>query len=180
MSDPLLPTLAKVLLPAIAIGLMAFAAKKKKLSFAEDLGFRVPVVSTAIIFLVFWVALVAVEELLDQSAPKSWKEYSAGMIALRILAIGILGPIAEEFAFRGLLMSALKRTRLGVYGAIFVTAALWSISHVQYEIPILALLVIDGIILGLAREMTRSIYVPIAMHIGGNLFSIWQSLQTAT
>jgi len=176
MTDYLLPTIAKVLLPVIGIGLMVLVVMKKKLSFSVDIGFRAPAPGWAAAFFVFWLLLMAAEELLGQTAPKPWKEYPVVIVGLRILAIGVLGPIAEELAFRGLLMSALVRTRIGVFGAIFVTAALWSMVHTQYEPAILALLLIDGIVLGLARHFTRSIYVPIAMHVTGNLFSIWQSL----
>jgi membrane protease YdiL (CAAX protease family) len=35
---------------------------------------------------------------------------------------------------------------------------------------------VDGIVLGLARHFSGSLYVPIAMHMLGNLFSIAQSL----
>ena len=178
MSEYLLPTLIKVLVPAIGIGLITLVAKKKKLSFSDDLGFAIPVISATTLFLVLWLALIAVEEVLQQSAPKAWKDYPSGIIALRILAIGVLGPIAEELVFRGLLMSVLRRTRIGVYGAVFVTAALWSMVHIQHDLAILALIFIDGIVLGLARHFTRSVYVPIVMHISGNLFSISQSLHS--
>ena len=177
MNDYLLPTLAKVLIPAVGIGLMALVVAKKKLSFSEDIGFRLPAAAGAVGFFVLWLVLIAAEESLAPSVPKPWREYPMGIVVLRILAIGILGPIAEEFAFRGILMSALRRTAIGAYGAILVTAALWAAIHTQYELPVLALLFLDGIVLGLARHVTRSIYVPIAMHITGNLFSIWQSLQ---
>jgi len=179
MPDYLLPTLAKVLLPAIVIVFMVLVVAKKKLSLSEDIGFRAPNFAGAAAFFVFWLVLIAAEELLGQSTPKPWRDFPVGIIALRILAIGILGPIAEEIAFRGLLLFALKRTRLGVYGAIAVTSIVWSLVHTQYELPLLALLLFDGIVLGLARHFTRSIYVPIAMHITGNLFSVWQSLQSA-
>ena len=179
MTDYLLPTLAKILLPAIGIGLIAFVVKKKKLSFAEDIGLRAPVATAALIFLILWVALVTLEEVIAPSAPKSWKNYPIGIITLRIIAIGILGPIAEELAFRGLLLSILRRTRIGIYGAILLSAALWALTHTQYEVAILTLLVVDGVVLGLARHFTGSIYVPIAMHIAGNLFSISQSLRSA-
>ncbi len=68
-------------------------------AFSDDLGFANPVISATALFLVLWLALIAVEEVLQQSAPKAWKDYPSGIIALRILAIGFLGPIAEELAF---------------------------------------------------------------------------------
>lgn len=40
----------------------------------------------------------------------------------------------------------------------------------------LAQVFIDGIALGAARINTRSLWVPVLMHIGGNLFAIYQAL----
>jgi membrane protease YdiL (CAAX protease family) len=85
-------------------------------------------------------------------------------------------PIAEELAFRGLFMAALRRMRVAIPWAILLTAAVWSIIHLQYSPLLLALIVVDGIALGLARHYSGSLYVPIAMHVIGNLFSIYQSL----
>jgi membrane protease YdiL (CAAX protease family) len=74
------------------------------------------------------------------------------------------------------LLGVLRRTRLGIFGAIALTAALWAAIHMQYEPATLALIFIDGLVLGAARHYTRSLYLPIFMHVIGNLFSIWQSL----
>lgn len=179
MSEHLIPTLLKALLPLLGIVFILFAARRKKLSFQNDIGLRAPVVSATVLFSVVWIALVATGELFDASAPKAWKDYPAQIVVLRIVAIGVLGPIAEELAFRGLMLSVLSRTRLGIFGAVVAVATLWAMVHIQYEPATLALLFIDGVVLGFARHFTRSLYVPIAMHIGANLFSIAQSLQSA-
>jgi len=180
MTEELLPTLSKAALPAVGIALMLFAAQRNRLSLADDLGFRSPKLASSVLFLLLWLLLIAVEEWLTSSIaetkPKSWADYTALIVVIRILAIGVLGPIAEEIAFRGLLMTFLNRTRLGIYGAIFISAALWSCVHFQYRPILLAIIFVDGIALGFARHITRSIYVPIAMHIIGNCFSIYQSL----
>jgi membrane protease YdiL (CAAX protease family) len=180
MSDLLLTTLPKVLLPAFAIAIMLFAAKRRGLSPGEDLGLRTPDWKFAAIFLALWFCLIALEEVITQGAAgteiKIWPSYPAAILLLRILAIGFLGPIAEELVFRGFLLRILGRTWIGSYGAILVTAALWSVVHMQYAPIVLGLIFIDGVMLGLARHFTRSLYVPIVMHVLGNLFSIYQSL----
>lgn len=180
MSDPLLTTLPKVLLPAFAIVLMLFVAKRRGLSAAADLGFRKPEWRFAAIFLVLWTGLIALEEFFTSGMAgaevKQWPAFPPLILLLRILAIGLFGPVAEELVFRGFLLRVLGRTRIGIYGAILVTAALWSIIHQQYAPVILGLIFIDGIMLGLARHFTKSLYVPIVMHVLGNLFSIYQSL----
>ena len=180
MPDLLLATLPKVILPAAAIGVMLFAARKRKLLLAEDLGLRLPKPAASVLFLVLWICLVALEEWLtrsiDGAQAKPWPVYPAYIVALRVLAIGLLGPVAEELAFRGLLFALLRRTRLGVIGAIVVAAVLWSLIHLQYSPVLLLVIFVDGIALGAARYFSGSLYLPIAMHVLGNLFSIAQSL----
>jgi membrane protease YdiL (CAAX protease family) len=61
-----------------------------------------------------------------------------------VLAIGVVGPIAEEQAMRGRVMGMLRRTRLGIYGAIVVSAAVWSAMLIQYA-PLLLLLIFMGL-----------------------------------
>jgi membrane protease YdiL (CAAX protease family) len=180
VSELLASTLPKVLLPAVAIAIMLLVAKRRKFSLAEDIGLRPPEWKFAAAFLILWIGLIALEEYVTAGMPgtaiKYWPPYPLLILFLRILAIGFLGPIAEELAFRGLLMRVLSRTRLGVAGAIVITAALWSLIHLQYAPLILTIVFIDGLTLGLARYRTKSLYVPIAMHVLGNLFSIYQSL----
>jgi membrane protease YdiL (CAAX protease family) len=180
MADPLLSTLSKVALPAIGIAAMLFAARRRNMSFTADLGFARPRLVPALAFFVSWLVLIAAEEWgaasIDGASPKPWADHSTAIVLLRILAIGVLGPIAEELAFRGLLLSWLRNTRLGVWGAIAVCAAVWSAIHVQYTPALLLLIFVDGLVLGAARHVCRSIWVPIVMHIAGNLFSIGQSL----
>ena len=180
MPSLLLSTLTKVALPSVAIGAMLFAAKKRSLSPAEDLGLCAPKPVTAALFLLLWVCLVALEEYLtrfiDGAQAKPWPQYPGYIAAMRVLAIGVLGPVAEELAFRGLLFTLLRRTPLKVAGAIVLTAALWSVIHLRYSPVLLALIFIDGIALGLARHFSGSLYLAIAMHMLGNLFSIAQSV----
>ncbi|HUD72148.1 MAG TPA: CPBP family intramembrane glutamic endopeptidase, partial [Dongiaceae bacterium] len=98
------------------------------------------------------------------------------VVAIRILAIGIAGPIAEELAFRGIALWRLRTMRLGTAGAVVVTSLLWTALHFQYEPAVLAQIFLDGLVLGAARVRTGSLGAPIAMHVTGNLFSIAESL----
>ncbi|MEQ1686205.1 MAG: CPBP family intramembrane glutamic endopeptidase [Burkholderiaceae bacterium] len=180
MADPLLPTLSKLAFPALGIAAMLFAARRRKLSFSADLGFAWPKPLATLAFLVLWAGLIAAEEWLsasiDGATPKPWADHAPLIVLLRVVAIGVLGPVAEELAFRGFLLAWLRQTRLGVWGAIVVCAALWSALHVQYAPALLLLIFVDGLVLGAARHLCRSLWVPIVMHVAGNLFSISQSL----
>ncbi len=133
MNHLLLSTLAKALFPLIAVSLMLFVARRRGLSFANDLGLKSPSLTRAAWALGLWLLLVAVEELvnwrLGGPQPSPWPAYPAVIIVLRIFAIGVAGPLAEELVFRGLLLGLFQRGRLGPPGAIVLSAVLERISH---------------------------------------------------
>lgn len=172
--------LLKLLLPLVAIAVMLLVARKRGVSRQTDLGLIWPRPIWAVIWLGAWIILIAVEELISpwigMPAAKPWAAFPWYLMVVRIAAIGIVGPIAEELAFRGMLLQALRKTRLQTWLAVAIVAAVWSTIHLQYEPLILAMIFIDGLVLGAARVQTRSLWVPIAMHIVGNLFSIYQSV----
>lgn len=89
-------------------------------------------------------------------------------------AIVFAAPVFEEVFFRGFLHSGLERTMLGVTGAIIVTAGLWALVHIQYDAYEMFMIFIMGIVLGAARWLTGSIYVPILMHCINNFVSTLQ------
>lgn len=180
MTDPLwISTLTKLAVPAAGILLMLVIAHVRKFSLQEDFGFRNFKLTTALVFLLLWVALICVEEficsLLNIAQQKHWPVLPLSVVLLRILAIGIVGPISEEMAWRGIFFSWVNK-KWGASVAIILPSLLWAPLHTQYDIPTQVILFLDGVFLGLTRYKTRSIWPPIILHVGGNLFSIWQSL----
>jgi membrane protease YdiL (CAAX protease family) len=173
-------TLSKVALPLLGIALVLGISRLRGLSWRDNLGLRRPSWRQAALWLGVWIAWLAVAEalihLLGLDQAKPWPSYPALVVALRILAIGVFGPAAEELIFRGLLYDRLVRTRAGARGAIVIPALVWAAIHVSYGPGTLLLIAADGILLGIARHRSGSIWVPIAMHVTGNLFSIAQSL----
>ena len=90
-------------------------------------------------------------------------------------ALVVAAPVFEEVLFRGFLYEGLRRTRMGAGGTIVVTTLLWTILHVaQYDLYFLALIALIGILLGIARERTGSLYVPLAIHAVNNLLGTLQ------
>ena len=103
-----------------------------------------------------------------------WKSEPLYVSILRVLAVGILGPTAEELIFRGYLFSRLKRLKiLNDWLLIIILAAGWACLHYAYSIPVISIIFIDGIFLGAAMLKSRSLVVPILMHISWNLYAIW-------
>jgi len=85
-------------------------------------------------------------------------------ISMTLLA-GVLVPIVEETAFRGLLYPWL-RDRMGVPWAIFFSALCFASFHrMLYFIPAITVL---GIILAFVREKSDSLWPPIIVHGGFN------------
>ena len=97
---------------------------------------------------------------------------SGTQLFLVFVLVVILAPFAEELLFRGMLYPLL-RERIGVVGAIVVSAAMFSAIHV---IPILLPgLFVIGLLLGYLRERSGSIWPCIFYHVLQNglaLFAI--------
>jgi hypothetical protein len=58
---------------------------------------------------------------------------------------------------------------MGPVFAVLVTAGLWAMTHQQYDWYGITVILAGGIVLGIARLRTRSIWVCFAMHATGNL-----------
>lgn len=90
-------------------------------------------------------------------------------------ALVIAAPVFEEALFRGFLYEGLRRSRIGAGGTIVVTTLLWTLLHVaQYDQYFLTLIALIGVLLGIARERTGSLYVPLAIHGVNNLLGTLQ------
>ncbi len=102
--------------------------------------------------------------------PESGFMDNAGLASsplILVLAVVVAAPICEELVFRGFMYSGFERS-LGAWPALLLTSALFAVVHVQYNAYELVHIVILGLILGLARMRTRSIWVPMAMHALNN------------
>lgn len=89
---------------------------------------------------------------------------------LLFLGIAVGAPLVEEFVFRGIAWRGWRKSWLGLWGTIILTTLLWSVLHLQYlnEPPIFIFLAVFGVVLGLAREYTGNVWVPVMMHALNN------------
>ena len=90
------------------------------------------------------------------------------------IAIVAAAPLFEELFFRGFLFEGLRESRLQSIGAVIVTSAAWAMIHIQYGAFEITLIMLLGLILGIAKLKTRSIYIPIAMHVLVNFLAVLQ------
>jgi hypothetical protein len=79
---------------------------------------------------------------------------------------GMIGPVAEEFFFRGIIYSFLRRW--GVIVALILSTLIFVFCHpVSHGIPLTRL--VGGLLFALAYEFGGSLIVPITIHTLGNL-----------
>jgi uncharacterized protein len=86
---------------------------------------------------------------------------------------GLIGPVAEELYFRGLLYRVLRP--LGAAAAVFGTTALFTLLHPSAgTLPITQ--IVGGLVFAAAVEKEQNLLVPITIHMLGNsaIFSLAQ------
>ena len=79
---------------------------------------------------------------------------------------GIIGPVAEEIFFRGILYAYLRRW--GVIAAVILSTVCFVLPHMGAGLlPVTQ--IVGGIVFALAYEKERNLMVPITIHCLGNL-----------
>lgn len=170
-------TLLKVIIPLAGIVIVLLVARRRKLSLRDDVGLRpAPVTQVALWVLAATAWMLGTNYLMNWRGPWDftvWKNAPLYINGLRVIGVGILGPVMEEFIVRGLLFGYLARTKIDMRLGIVILAAGWSLMHISYTPAVIAVIFAFGLLLGAARLKTKSVYVPIAMHIAWNLYAIW-------
>jgi len=165
-------------IPAAIIGVMMilwFAALRKPLTIDEYLELNLPTLKSLLLFLglmiLIMVAMESVNLWLERPTPEFMTKVYANTQNLPLLwiAVAVAAPFFEEFLFRGFLLEGLSRSKLGVAGAVVLTSAAWAIIHMQYGWFEIISIFLIGIALCIAKIKSRSLYVPIAMHMLMNL-----------
>jgi len=171
-------TLLNFGLPIIGIGLVYFSAKRRKLSFKNDIGLLLPKWKNLIFWAILFFILIVIEEFAYQQfgneTTNSWVgKYYIGEMVLRSIGIVILAPIAEELVLRGLLYDRIIKTSLNYVGAIVIPAIIFSLAHIQYVENLTFIIIFtDGLFLGLARHFSKSVILTIILHSLANIGAI--------
>tara|TARA_Y100000994_G_scaffold184873_1_gene153680 strand:+ start:199 stop:900 length:702 start_codon:yes stop_codon:yes gene_type:complete len=136
-----------------------------------------PPINTTILFLLISFFVMSLMEYFSNLYPsifdtdfviESYKQ--AKSLPIFYLGVVFFGPIFEEFLFRGFLFKGLQKSIIGGHGAVFVSAILFSIVHVQYGIYILLFMMFPiAVLLGYARLKSGSLLLPILIHMINNL-----------
>jgi len=141
------------------------AGLKKGLIWSAGFG-----ISVLLAFAVLYTAGVNTLVLIHARLPK---EPSA--IALFFLIGGIVGPVAEEVFFRGILYGFLRRW--GVLVALTLSSLLFVLAH-SISHGVFIPQAVGGILFAIAYEVEGSLLVPITIHTLGNLAIFTLSLIT--
>ena len=176
MGQSMSPVAAGAVKAGVAGAVVAIILFRTRKLPAAEMGFARPPLQAALLFLAIYRAwMFGTDAVLHWRGPWDWGPWIAAPLlasALRVLAVCVLGPTGEELLFRGWLFGFLLR-RIGTAATIVVTAAAWAVLHYTYSLPVIGVIFVDGLLLGLARWKTRSLFPPIVMHMLYNLYAIW-------
>lgn len=93
---------------------------------------------------------------------------SVPLFALQLFTVAILVPVMEEFAFRGVLLSALRRHGTGF--AIVCSSLIFSLVHLDFANVVFAF--IAGLTFGYLYVRTGNLWITIAIHALNNGISV--------
>lgn len=88
------------------------------------------------------------------------------------IAVVIFAPVFEEAFFRGFLFVGLEHSSIGPIGTIILTAVTWALLHIQYDIFGMVTILVLGVVFGIVRLKTGSLWSTILLHAIWNLVAI--------
>lgn len=138
---------------------LALGPPRRPATFATALLLMIPPVA-AYTFLVWLLSPVDLVRDLSQLLPI----IRSDLLWLAVLAIGVGAPVSEELLFRGYLLPALARSRLGFAGASLLTTAAWTALHFSYSVFGLIEVFLIGLYFSWLLWRTGSLWVPIVCH----------------
>jgi membrane protease YdiL (CAAX protease family) len=144
----------------------------------EYLGLRRIGIRAALIALgaivVYLAITVTASILLDRPEEEITLELYQTSVWPVLLWIGVvvIGPAFEEVLFRGFLFSGFCQSKVGPIGAIVITSIVFAALHVQYDIYSMGQILVLGIVLGVVRLKTRSLWAPLLMHAANNMVAM--------
>jgi membrane protease YdiL (CAAX protease family) len=167
----------------VAIPLLLLAASRLKVNPLDALALRLPSRPGRVLLIL--VVLLLLEYGLRAGQVAFWTVWEAaggtfplqrgGAVIRRedliasIALFSVLGPVAEELAFRGMLLQSLVKTRLGFWGAAILSSLPFAAFHVCFGFVVGALWFgLTGMVLALALRQTGSLWSSIGLHIAMN------------
>jgi membrane protease YdiL (CAAX protease family) len=158
----------------IQVALLMLMARQTGFSAADYLGFKWPRRGELIVGVLAMIAFIIVGNLVtwlmgqNIVTPFQFDIYrtasAAGWLPILWLAVVVVTPVGEEVLFRGFLFRGWHRSPGDARWVIVATAALWALSHLQYDIYVIVQIFVVGLILGWFRWATGSTVLTILLH----------------
>jgi len=146
---------------------------------SEYLALKKISLKTALVMLAVTLAFLALSSLiayfLDRPPGSDFIGGAYGSASFPFLfwvATVIFAPVFEELFLRGFVFTGFRYSRLGVGGAIILTAAAWALMHIQYSYYEMTVIFFLGIVLGFVRHRTGSLWSPLIIHSANNLIAM--------
>lgn len=176
-----------VIIPCVALAGMLLPHKPWRRLGWKSVGFAHGALATPMIIPIVFCASIATQLVryymgasLDEAHPLiAGLENDPLLIAAMFLGVGVLVPIAEEIAFRGLLQGALTTSLARVANpmreasmrwlGIVITSVIFALIHPMFSWPAIFAL---ALMLGYAYERSGSIWTPIVVHAAFNTFNL--------
>lgn len=93
----------------------------------------------------------------------------SGNIIYRIISVGVIVPLAEEYVYRGVMYNRIKN-EFGYFGAIFFSALSFGLFHFNLLQGVYAFVI--GLMFAYFYEKYGNIKVPASMHMSVNIVAI--------
>jgi membrane protease YdiL (CAAX protease family) len=158
----------------VQVVLLALMARHTGANAADYLGLRLPRKSDVVVGIVAVVIFIVVSDgiswLLGRNIVSQFQldiyrtASAAGCLPWLWLAVVVMAPIGEETLFRGFLFRGWQRSVRNAWPAIIVTALLWALVHVQYDLYLIAQVFAYGLVLGWFRWVTGSTILTMLLH----------------
>ncbi len=102
----------------------------------------------------------------DALGPGNWS------LTFIFLAV-VMAPVAEELAFRGIVLGGLVARGASPVLAALLSSAAFALIHLHYTLAGMAVVFIAGLGFAALRLIGASLMVPILAHASGNAFILW-------
>ena len=119
------------------------------------------------IILNLFVTLIGADELMEKFDPARVEMLSSGSPGIKIIALCIFAPIAEELIFRVLLFGRLRRF-MRFLPAALISAVCFGIVHIEPVTGACAFII--GVLMAFLYEKTGSIFQSMFFHFGFNFY----------
>jgi uncharacterized protein len=159
---------------AAIVGLVALLVHLRRYPFRDYLALHWPTTRSALIAFASVVVVLVSSDLTSYLlgrplVPDVMVElYRMAWLPGLLLALVVLAPIGEETLFRGFLYKGIADSRAGPIAAIITSAIAWAPLHFQYDWYGVVTIAVMGLLLGVIRHATGSLYLTMLLHALAN------------